>query len=267
MDTNSTPQHTFGGRAFDRYVTDFEADISGDDGSPALDVGDPDPAGEPAAETSAAPDVSAAPAAALDPQVLREVMLDAFEELLADDEPATQRPAPPELPEFDPFKPESVQAHVNAAVSALLEQQLGPIKGLLGTFAEERGEAEANKFLEALERPEDQGGVGGGFDRQQTIAQAAWMVSQGVPPDQALRKAAADNKAYNTRIGEQAIAAREAERAAALAAMNGNPADPAAAGAGSEITPVPTGPDRYRIAARASIARQGLGAGVTVPTG
>lgn len=182
------------------------------------------------------------------PEELQSIIFQTFEELLA--QPTVTPEAAPQLPEYNVFDPDSVRAHATAGLQEMFEREIGPLRELLGTFAEERGRVEATKALDAV------AGEIGEFNRDQAVREAAWLVSQGVNPRQAIRQAAESTRQFEEKIRSEAIAAH----VAAQTAMH-DPANLEPSGGGSsatEIATVRTGPGRYKQTLKDSMERHGL---------
>lgn len=201
---------------------------------------------------AAVPDpVAPAPAAGWmpsGPEELQNIIFQTFEELLQ--QPTVTPDAAPQLPEYDVFNPESVRAHATAGLQEMFEREIGPLRELMGTFAEERGRVEATKALDAV------AGEIGEFNRDQAVSQAAWLVSQGVNPRQAIRQAAEATRQFEQQIRTQAIAEHVAAQTAMHDPANAEP--PGGGSSASEIAEVHTGAGRYKQTLKDSLARHGL---------
>jgi hypothetical protein len=102
--------------------------------------------------------------------------------------PQEQAPQGPAAPEYDPFDPASVSNYIQHAVStgleSVLEERLGPLQGLFGMVAQERGEALARQQLEQLSTNI------GAFDHDTAYLVASGMIERGTDATQALQAAA-----------------------------------------------------------------------------
>jgi len=134
--------------------------------------------------------------------------------------------AEPELPEFDPFEPESVSAFVQAAVQQGVKQALGPFEGVLGMVAQSKGEEFVTQEFDRLSAmPEI-----GSFDREIAAPIAYGLAEQfGAQIDSrtALKMAAERVSAYEKKIraDERAqITGQMTTLAGAPATLNGTAA-------------------------------------------
>lgn len=217
-----------------------------------------EPAAAPAPDVASAPAAAAegaapaAPAVAAEPPLTMEALTQALqanvgpqvesalERLLA--EPAPQGPPQPgALPEWDPYDPQVVAAHQQAAI----QQALGPISEQLAQFGpliEHLGQSESQRM--AMERfGELETQVGGPFGHDQALINARWQIAQGADPDHALAEAARAQRAYDESIRSEAYARGVADTQAAAGAMNGHaPAPVGAAGAAPLPERGPGGP-------------------------
>lgn len=167
-----------------------------------------------------------------------------------------QQPAAPgpQLPEFDPFDPASVQAAIDARVQAGVEQAMGqalaPYEGVMASVVTERGESLANAVLDEIEQTQ------GSFNRDVAIMLAAPLVEAGVNSEQALRACAGFAQAFEAEI-------RTAERERIKSEMQGlsqlrtsGEAGPLGMGMAEETERVPTGKKRYEEAVARALARR-----------
>jgi hypothetical protein len=153
-----------------------------------------------------------------------------------------------QLPELDPFDPDSVQQYVStvAAMQAqqIVQEALGPLEPLLGHMAESEGEKLARETLDGYASEM------GEFDRDQAVLMAQGLLQQGYDAEYALQLAAERTREY-----EAAIRANEREAYQQhLETISNAPTQQAAGGAAaSEVEGVPTGPKRYEIAVRRAL--------------
>lgn len=163
--------------------------------------------------------------------------------------PQPVAPAEPELT-YDPFDQNSVQSYIETKVGNLVQgvltEKLGPLEGLLGMVAQEKGEALAKQELDRL------GTEIGTFDSDTAYAIAAGMIDRGADPSQALQTGA--RHAFEL---EQRIRNDERERyKAELAQLGQAPPEIQGGQSPAEVETVPTGPDRYKIAIDRALARR-----------
>lgn len=161
-----------------------------------------------------------------------------------------QQPQGPELPEWDPFDPAVVEAHVSARVQAAIEQALGPFQPILGQVAQETSMRQAESALEGLSSQV------GNFDRDAALLIAAPMIDAGNMPETSLRAAAQYMHDLEQRIraDERQVVQnelRELQEAGPQAGSSGAPGVTA-----TEFDKVPTGPNRYEEAISRAIARR-----------
>lgn len=149
--------------------------------------------------------------------------------------------------EFDPFDQNAIASLVDQRVQATLQQTLGPIEGLMGVVASEKGEQLARAELETIR------GEVGEFDNDTAFLIASGMIESGTPPEQALRQAAGYAQQYEQKIRADERAKVEQE----LQTLRGAPRETPIGGASAtEGVPVPTGPNRYEDAIRNALARR-----------
>jgi hypothetical protein len=189
----------------------------------------------------------------------RDEILGEMYEYLVQQREAFQTPpavadTPPEPPRWDPMDPEGVGNYLNHTFGQMLDERLAPLMPLMETFAESQGEQVANQQFDQIEQQI------GAFDRAQALDRALWMIeSASIPPQQAIQYAAQEQRQFEEKIRQEAVAAYEQRVAGALGAEGDIPAG----GAGAERDePLPYGRGNsrqvYREAARRSLARQNL---------
>lgn len=163
-----------------------------------------------------------------------------------------QQPQQPQLPdEFDPFDTQSVasfiNAHIQHGISQALEQQLGPMQGVLGMVASREGEQLARTQLDRLESEL------GSFDRDAAFLVGSGLIQQGEDPSESLRVAAVYARDFEQRIREDE---RNRYKSELQQLGQAPPETPVGGAAGTENEKVPTGPRRYHVAVERAIARR-----------
>lgn len=171
---------------------------------------------------------------------------------------AAQRAAANQPPAWDPFDPEAMERHFewrDRQTAERIMAQVAPALEFAETGSIEAGKTQANELLQGMHEEL------GDFDHDPAILKAAAYMRQGLDPEQALQQAASEQAAYEARIESRA---REK-----LLQAGQNLADaglePGANGAAAEVTqPLTRAGQRidYKDAARATLARRGIGGGV-----
>lgn len=160
------------------------------------------------------------------------------------------------LATFDPFRPESIQAVLQAQRSDLqsefqqmLQQELGGIRSSVEQWDVMRGEQLARGYLENLKPTLGQ------FDTDRAVRDASYLTMQGYDEGWALQQAAQQAAAYERDVGMRYVKAYQtylAERAGTPATPEPTAA-PGAAVAGPAA--VPSGPGKYAAVVRARLAQ------------
>lgn len=177
--------------------------------------------------------------------------------------------AGPQLPDYDPFNPEIVQQYAQHGIQQILERELGPVRELLGAFAEREGEARANSELDTIEadlnKDVPEGQPAKTFNRDRVVVQASALIDRGVKAEDALRYAAEQDLAYRDSLREE-LAKELGVPLNNMHRVHSEP--PVAPAAATEFTETEArSPDRYKLVARSAAARAGRGLGVVSPTG
>jgi hypothetical protein len=159
------------------------------------------------------------------------------------------QPPPAQLPEWDPFDENVVQAHFEHRVNSAIEQALAPYTGILGHVAQETSQKQAEMALERLTSEV------GTFDRDAALLIAAPMIDSGQAPERALNAAARYMNELESRIRAdertRVQSELEALRGAGPGSTGGTPGV-----AATEFDKVPTGPRRYHEAVERAMARR-----------
>lgn len=215
-------------------------------------------------------------------QFAREGASEGFREMLAETErqeiqarERAQREAAQQqsqqLPEWDPFNPEVVAAHTNAALQkalAPLIEAISPALDYTEHARMEQGKGEAIDILTRFEKGDDAAGIDaiGPFDHDRAILAAArYMNQDGLEPEAALERAARDQAQFEDKIRQEAYASF-GDRAQALADAGTEPAGGVGAAADA-VEPLSSAGARrdYREVARGTLRRAGIGGGVGAP--
>lgn len=106
-----------------------------------------------------------------------------------------------ELPEFDPFEPDSFQKAVDARVAQVLDERLGPIESLADQQIHDQGEKMIAEHLEKLQ------GELGEFDHAAASLVAQGLLGEVGEPVQALKQGAELVQKIEKAAGEKAVAA------------------------------------------------------------
>lgn len=224
------------------------------DDAPPADPADPTPPFQPAA-----PDPPADPPAAWQPTqdeiraLAAEGSRAALEELLTslppDPQAAPQPPGnePPAAAAFDPYDPQSFEPAVAGILGRVLQEELQPIRGMVDSIAQRELLAASREYLGTLKSNPD---IGDGFDEARALALGSVYMGQGLAPEEALTRAAQEDKQYRDTIGQQAV---QAYIDAAKNLPNGDP--PANPGSGElELEPL-RGRQAYDQQARRTMER------------
>ena len=173
----------------------------------------------------------------------------------------------PWLPDFDPFDPASVQAHIQASAQALIDQRMGPIEPVLNYMADQASEQIANQHLDMLANGDPSRGIQGlgQFDREMAVIVASGMIDPSNPQfdaPSALRQAAVRVQQYESKIR----ADERAKQENTLRTLGEAPRTGAFGGGAGENAPVPPnvrgiGVEKYDLAIRNAMARP------AIPTG
>lgn len=249
------------GKGIDRYVYEFETeDVGGGDDYEAVA---PTP---PAPEDEAPPEPTAEEPFAIGRDDWNRVnsfiegaapVLQTLNEALQYEQPGQQQPTP-ELPDYDPFDPESVQRYIDEAsgrrVEAMLDERLAPFEPLLGRVAAEQGRVAAEQALDGLKSEI------GDFDREQAVLLTQSLLSQGIEPHTALRAAAERTHDFESRIREDERNKVKAEHQDYFSRLAGATPAASAGGAAGEIQPPQfdpkSGVDKYRIVVNNALGAQ-----------
>lgn len=120
-----------------------------------------------------------------------------------------QAPQEEQLPDYDPFDPESTSRYINAAVQRGVQQgmqeQMGMYEPVLGQIAQREAEALARSELGRLQ--EDVGA----FNEDAALLVAAGVIEQGGDPSQALATAAHYMRNLEAQIRQDAVEAYKKE--------------------------------------------------------
>lgn len=166
-----------------------------------------------------------------------------------------------QLPPFDPFDPESVQAHVQAMAEQMFAERFGPIEPVINAMASQASAKVAEDHLDMLEKGDPERGIPGigPFDREQAVLIATGLIDPSNPnfdAPAALRHAAQRVQAFESKIRADERAKYE-ER---LRTMREAPTTPALGGGTGEH--IPTAPDvrgmgaeKYELAMRGAMGR------------
>ena len=182
--------------------------------------------GEPVSEPVATPAAPPTPPAAAPPaswtgpsreeweqtQAFQSAILQALYEP-GEEEPGT----PAEPPTFDFSTPEKVAEFVRAQVKEgaekLYEERVGPYLPVLDKQLAEEGKAVVHAELTKIAKGDEGRGVQGigDFDLEMAGRVAQAFHATGVPPEQAIRLAAQETRAYEERIRSSALAAQQGQ--------------------------------------------------------
>lgn len=142
-----------------------------------------------------------------------------------------------DVPDLDPFDEQSVQAHIDARVNALVDQRVGPLEQVVAYQNIQTGQQIAEHTLAQLE------GQYGKFNHAHAQAMAAALTSMGgYDPRQALMIAAHGQAQYEAEIRREERAAAQAELTGQLENVAGAPNELGVRGTASgEVVKLPTG--------------------------
>ena len=133
-------------------------------------------------------------------------------------EPGEEEPGTPaEPPTFDFSTPEKVAEFVRAQVKEgaekLYEERVGPYLPVLDKQLAEEGKAVVHAELTKIAKGDEGRGVQGigDFDLEMAGRVAQAFHATGVPPEQAIRLAAQETRAYEERIRSSALAAQQGQ--------------------------------------------------------
>lgn len=184
---------------------------------------------------------------------------------------AAQQAAANQLPAWDPFDPQVVEAYQNAALQKALAPLIEAITPALDYTEQARndqGKQEAVDILTKHEKGDDAAGIDalGPFDHDRAILSAArYMNVDGLEPEAALERAAREQAQFEDKIRQEAYASF-GDRAQALADAGVEPAGGMGAAADAPEPLSSAGARRdYREVARGTLRRQNGGGGVSAP--
>jgi len=197
IDPAPDPVHTFGGRALDRYILDFETDLGGGDPG-ALGPGDPAP--DPAPDASEAP---WAPSQDEWNQIAGAVGYLAELEQQRAQVYQPQQPGGEQPVEIDPFDPQSIAEHVRQLVRA----ETAPLQQLHQQMTTDEGEERARDILT------DDATANGEFDIEMARLRADRLLPQmnarmgrgTKAAEAALAQAAKDQRDYEAKRDQAAV--------------------------------------------------------------
>lgn len=192
---------------------------------------------------------------------------EAFRSMMAqiESEDQARRAAVPQaLPDWDPYDPQAIMAHVVHGLTPLfreLEAKANAGADVAQARVEEQGKAEAHAMLDKMMEGDN---AIGEFDKERAIAGARMllMIDGSLAPDEALRRAAQAEVDYS-----HTLELRTMERLGIVAEnhLAVAPEPGSGAAAAGEIATLPRGKDAYKVQLERSLAARGQRPGVGAP--